>query len=297
MAGTKTEIESVPGAGRPSEPLDPSVTLKIDALRILLRELPNAIVAYSGGVDSSFVLAVACETIGAGVVALTTNSAAVPERELAEARVLATRLGAEHLVHRTDEVAMDAYAANPTNRCYFCKDNLYRICHGEAERRGIATILDGVNRDDLGDFRPGLDAAREHRVRHPLVEVGMTKDDVRQASASIGLTTWDKPAQPCLASRFPYGTSITHARLGRIERAEEAVHALGFREFRVRFVGETKARLEIAADELAQATEDSMHKALVEAVRAVGFAEVVLDLRAFRSGRLNEETPAAGGGI
>ncbi|MFP6665340.1 MAG: ATP-dependent sacrificial sulfur transferase LarE [Deltaproteobacteria bacterium] len=279
---------------RLKEPLESGVASRLGALRRLLQELPSAIVAYSGGVDSSFVLAVACETIGAGVVALTTNSAAVPERELAEARVLADRLGAEHLVHRTDEVAIDAYAANPTNRCYFCKDNLYRICHAEAERRGIATILDGVNCDDLGDFRPGLDAAREQKVRHPLVEVGMTKDDVRQASAAIGLATWDKPAQPCLASRFPYGTSITHARLNRIELAEEAVHALGFREFRVRFVGEEKARLEIAGKELSRATEDTMHKTLVEAVRAAGFAEVVLDLRAFRSGRLNEETPAAG---
>jgi uncharacterized protein len=281
------------GGVRRHEELDAEVAGKLKALRCLLQEIPSAIVAYSGGVDSSFVLAVARETIGEGVVALTTNSAAVPKRELADARALAHRLGAEHLVHATDEVAIEAYAANPANRCYFCKDNLYRICHAEASMRGIETILDGVNHDDLGDFRPGLEAARKLQVRHPLVEAGMTKADVRQASAAIGLPTWDKPAQPCLASRFPYGTPITHARLDQIERAEEAVAALGFREFRVRFVGEEKARLEIAGDELPRATEETMHAALVDAVRAAGFAAVVLDLRAFRSGRLNEETPAA----
>ena len=264
------------------------VQAKLDQLRALLAGFPSLLVAYSGGVDSTFVLAVAHEVLGDQTLGLTTRSAAVPSREIEEARVLAANIGARHLIIDTDEVAIDAYAENPTNRCYFCKDNLYTICHLEAEKRNIHTILDGVNLDDLGDFRPGLDAAREQKVRHPLVEVGMTKDDVRQASAHLQLPTWDKPAQPCLASRFPYGTEISRARLARIEEAEEQVRALGFREFRVRFTGENTARLEIAGEELARATEATTHEALVQGVQSAGFAEVVLDLRAFRSGRLNE---------
>ena len=268
--------------------LSPDVLEKLDQLRASLAKLPSVLVAYSGGVDSTFVLAVAHEVLGPEALGLTTSSAAVPTRELEEARLLAADIGARHLVVDTDEVAIDAYAENPTNRCYFCKDNLYRICHAEAESRGIDTVIDGVNLDDLGDFRPGLDAAREQLVRHPLVEVGMTKEDVRQASAHLELPTWDKPAQPCLASRFPYGTSISRSRLGRIEEAEEQVRALGFREFRVRFAGENAARLEIAGAELERATEADTHDALVAGIRSAGFAEVVLDLRAFRSGRLNE---------
>jgi uncharacterized protein len=268
--------------------LSPDVLEKLNQLRASLAKLPSVVVAYSGGVDSTFVLAVAHEVLGSEALGLTTSSAAVPMRELEEARLLAADIGARHLVVDTDEVAIDAYAENPTNRCYFCKDNLYRICHAEAENRGIDTVIDGVNLDDLGDFRPGLDAAREQLVRHPLVEVGMTKEDVRQASAHLELPTWDKPAQPCLASRFPYGTSISRSRLGRIEEAEEQVRALGFREFRVRFAGENAARLEIAGAELERATEANTHDALVAGIRSAGFAEVVLDLRACRSGRLNE---------
>ena len=269
-------------------PLSPAVQGKLNQLRALIAQLPSALVAYSGGVDSTFVLAVAHEVLGAKALGLTTASAAVPARELEEARLLAADIGAEHVVVDTDEVAIDAYAENPTNRCYFCKDNLYRICHLEAEARTMHTILDGVNLDDLGDFRPGLEAAREQKVRHPLVETEMTKADVREASAHLGLPTWDKPAQPCLASRFPYGTSISRARLGRIEQAEEQVRALGFREFRVRFTGENAARLEISGAELDRARESTTHEALVRGIQSAGFAEVVLDLRAFRSGRLNE---------
>jgi uncharacterized protein len=268
--------------------LSQDVQEKLNQLRALIAQLPSALVAYSGGVDSTFVLAVAHEVLGGRALGLTTSSSAVPARELEEARLLAADIGARHLVIDTDEVAIDAYAKNPINRCYFCKDNLYRICHAEADNRSIETILDGVNLDDLGDVRPGLDAAREQKVRHPLVETKMTKADVREASAHLGLPTWDKPAQPCLASRFPYGTSISRARLGRIEEAEEQVRSLGFREFRVRFTGENTARLEIAGEELDRATETSTHDALVRGIQSAGFEEVVLDLRAFRSGRLNE---------
>lgn len=280
-------------SGSPGAALAPGTVVKLERLRAIVRSVPSAVVAFSGGVDSTFVLHVAREELGDAVLALTTTSASLPAHELDEARALAERCGASHLVVRTDEVAIADYARNPANRCYFCKDNLYRICHAEADARGLAVILDGVNSDDLGDFRPGLTAAEEQRVRHPLVEAGMTKRDVRLASAALGLPTWDKPASPCLASRFPYGTAITHQRLAQVERAEAGLRALGFREFRVRYEQET-ARLEIAAAEIARCCDAGVRDAVVTAVRNAGFRRVVLDLAGFRSGSLNDDLLRAG---
>jgi pyridinium-3,5-biscarboxylic acid mononucleotide sulfurtransferase len=268
----------------------PDLDEKLAHLRSIVRGLDSAVVAFSGGVDSTFVLAVARAELGDRAIALTTTSASLPVEELDEARELAARIGADHRVVATDETEIADYARNPTNRCFFCKDNLYRICHAEAEARGIAAVIDGVNADDLGDFRPGLDAATAHRVRHPLVEAGFTKEEVRRASASLGLPTWSKPAAPCLASRFAYGTEITHERLGRVERAERALKQLGFRELRVRFEGDT-ARLEIAVEDLARCAEPATRRAVVEGVKAAGFRKVVLDLEGFRSGSLNDALP------
>ena len=267
--------------------IDPIVAEKLGQLRRLLSELPTAMVAFSGGVDSTFVLRIAREEIGPHVVGLTTTSASMPARELEEARRLAQEIGIDHQIISTDEVAIEDYAKNPINRCYFCKDNLYRICHEHAARVGIKTILDGVNADDLGDFRPGLDAASEQQVRHPLVEVGLKKDEIRQISEQLGLPTWDKPASPCLASRFPYGTSITHGRLRQVEDAEEVLHALGFREFRVRFEEDT-ARLEIAEEEIGLMASTEVREAVVSRIKTAGFRRVVLDLAGFRSGSLND---------
>ena len=279
-------------SGSTGAALEPGTALKLERLRAIIRSVPSAVVAFSGGVDSTFVLHVAREELGDAVVALTTTSASLPEHELREARALAERCGAAHVIVPTDEVAIGDYARNPANRCYFCKDNLYRICYTEADARGIAAILDGVNADDLGDFRPGLTAAEEQRVRHPLVEAGMSKRDVRLASAALGLPTWDKPASPCLASRFPYGTAITHERLAQVERAESGLRALGFREFRVRYEQDT-ARLEIAAAEIASCLDEARRDAVVAAVRGAGFRRVVLDLAGFRSGSLNDDLPRA----
>ena len=280
--------------GTPGAALEPAIAAKVEHLRAIVRSVPSAVVAFSGGVDSTFVLHVARAELGEAVLALTTTSASLPAHELAEARALAERCGAAHLVVATDEVAIGDYARNPVNRCYFCKDNLYRICHAEAEARGLAAILDGVNADDLGDFRPGLTAAEEQRVRHPLVEAGLTKRDVRLASAALGLPTWDKPASPCLASRFPYGTAITHERLAQVERAESGLRALGFREFRVRYEQDV-ARLEIASAEIARCCDPEMREAILSAVRGAGFRRVVLDLAGFRSGSLNDDLAVRGG--
>ena len=268
-------------------PLSSETQIKFERLRSLLREVPSAIVAFSGGVDSTFVLRVAREEIGPDVLALTTTSASMPARELEEARQLAQKFEARHRVVPTDEVAIEDYAKNPINRCYFCKDNLYRICHEHAATEGFSSILDGVNSDDLGDFRPGLDAASEQKVRHPLVEAELSKDEIRQISAMLGLPTWDKPASPCLASRFAYGTPITHERLGRVEKAEEALYELGFREVRVRFEDDT-ARLEISTEEITRCTQAAVREELVSRIKAAGFSRVVLDLAGFRSGGLND---------
>jgi len=292
MAGAP---QSEPMSSSDAPRLDPDVAIKLEQLRALLRALPSAIVAFSGGLDSTFVLRVAREELGERVLALTTTSASLPAHELEEARALATTIGAAHLIVATDEVAIADYAGIPSTGCYFCKDNLYRICHAEAARRGITSIVDGVNADDLGDFRPGLKAADEKQIRHPLVEAGMSKRDVRLASAALGLVTWDKPASPCLASRFPYGTAITRQRLRQVESAEAALRRLGFREFRVRFAEDT-ARLEISLDEIARCLEPEIRDQIQATLRAAGFRHVVLDLAGFRSGSLNEGVAGAGPG-
>ena len=264
--------------------------MKVARLRALLGEFPSALVAFSGGVDSTFLVRVAHDVLGARCVALTTVSPTTPADDVAEAKRLAVAIGVEHVVIDANELAIPGYAENPTNRCYFCKDNLFTICTAEAERRALAVVLDGANLDDLNDHRPGLLAAAEKGVRHPLVEAELTKADVRTASRALGLSTWDRPASPCLSSRFPYGTRITEERLARVEAAETFLRGLGFRELRVRFHDQV-ARLEVPAHEMPRLVEPAVRDAVVAELRRLGFTYVALDLAGFRSGSLNETLP------
>lgn len=264
-----------------------------DRLRGVLAGFDSAVVAYSGGVDSTLVVRAAADTPGLRFVALTTRSPTNTAEEVDEAMRLAAAIGAEHLVVDVDELETPGYAANPAHRCYLCKQTLYPACEALRRDRGFAVVADGVNTDDLGDYRPGLKAAAERGVRHPLVEAGMSKAEVRSLSRWYGLETADRPASPCLSSRFPYGTAITREGLGRVAAAEAALRGLGFIELRVRHLGRS-ARVEVAGTELPRLHEAGLREEVRLAVLSSGFEEVVLSDTPLRSGSLNDVLLAAG---
>lgn len=245
-------------------------------------------VAYSGGVDSALVLAAAIDTLGAkNVLAATGRSPSVAASELSGASSLASALGAEHLVIDTDEFENPNYLANPTNRCYFCKTTLYARLERVRAERGFDAIVNGVNADDLTDIRPGLKAADEFHVRAPLAESGLSKRDVRELAAFLGLPIFDKPASPCLSSRVPYGEAITPEKLRMIEGAEAFLHQLGFRECRVRH-HDRLARIEVPLSDISRLADPSVRARVDDHFRSLGYLHVTVDLRGFRSGSLNE---------
>lgn len=264
-----------------------SLDLKVQELRELLEKLGQCIICFSGGVDSSYLLAEAVGVLGSRAVALTAVSPSLAPEEGADARRLAERLGAQHLLIETHEVDDPRYAANPFNRCYFCKTELYSVAVEHARRLGNFHILDGFNLDDRGDHRPGRKAAREFGVRSPLDECGFTKADIREAARRINLPVWDKPALACLSSRFPYGTQITPARLTQVARCERVLKELGFRVFRVRYHGPV-ARVEVEPEMISRLLTPEVREAVTRRFADAGFAHVTVDLEGYRRGSLNE---------
>lgn len=272
--------------------IDSPLELRITQLRALVKSLGSCVVAYSGGVDSSVVLAVARQELGDRALAAIGRSATYAESELAQALAQAHVLGIEPRVIATAELDDPRFALNPSNRCYFCKGELYERLAELARAEGLGTVLDGTNADDLNDHRPGRRAAEEHAVRSPLAECGLTKADVRALAAQLGLPSAEKPAMPCLSSRFPYGTRITGAQLAQVEAGEAWLRDRGFRDVRLRHHG-TVARLELETEELSRLVEEPLRSACVAHFKSLGFTYVALDLQGFRSGSLNEALPVS----
>jgi pyridinium-3,5-biscarboxylic acid mononucleotide sulfurtransferase len=281
-----TEEESYECATREAE----RATLKEQQLREIFRALGSVIVAYSGGVDSSYVAYIANAELGPGAICITGQSASLPSYQQAEMDRVVAQFGFRHENIQTDELENPSYSANNADRCYFCKDELYSKLEAIAASRGIECIVDGSTTDDLDDYRPGRKAAKQHAVRSPLIEAGLSKNEVRELSRRAGLPTWDKPASPCLSSRIAYGTTVTIERLSKVDRGEEILREFGFKEFRVRH-HDTLVRLEIAPAELDRALRKEVIEQLAMRFRELGFKYVTLDLEGFRSGSMNEVLP------
>jgi uncharacterized protein len=267
--------------------LPSELAVKRDRLLDVLRACGRVAVAFSGGIDSTVVAQAAYLALGDNAVAVTADSPSVARVEIEDARQLAQRIGIRHHIVRTEEFADPNYVRNDGTRCYYCKSELYSRIETLLPELGVAVVCSGANLDDQGDYRPGLKAAAEHAVRHPLQEAGFTKNDVRELARAWGLRTWDKPASPCLSSRLAPGVAVTHERTARVEAAEAYVRALGLREFRVRLHEGELARIEVPPAEIARLAEPAVADGLVRKLKELGFRYVTLDLEGFRSGSLN----------
>jgi uncharacterized protein len=265
-------------------------TAKEERLRELFRGLDSVIVAYSGGVDSSYVAYIANAELGPRAVCITGQSASLPAYQREEIDRVIKRFGFHHEIIHTEELENPGYRANNADRCFFCKDELYTKLESVARSRNIQHIVDGSTVDDLNDYRPGRQAATQHAVRSPLIEVGLSKSEVRELSRRVELPTWDKPASPCLSSRIAYGTTVTIERLSKVDRGEEILREFGFREFRVRH-HDKLVRLEIAQSEMDRVLRKDVIDQLAARFRELGFKYVTLDLQGFRSGSMNEVLP------
>jgi pyridinium-3,5-biscarboxylic acid mononucleotide sulfurtransferase len=263
------------------------LTEKLETLKSIFIEMEKALIAYSGGVDSTLVAKVACDVLGERALAVTAVSPSLLPEELEDAKIQAATIGISHRIVQTREMENPNYTSNPVNRCYFCKSELHDTLKPLAIELGYPYVVDGVNADDLRDYRPGIQAAKERGARSPLAEVGITKMEVRQLSQELGLPWWDKPAQPCLSSRFPYGEEITVAKLQRVGRAEIYLRKLGYNSLRVRSEGDT-ARIELPPEEIKEFVLKTDLQSLVSTFQGFGFMYVSLDLEGFRSGKLNQ---------